>query len=224
MCSLHYICRVNAINDIEQEKKTKLLRDVVSIFMTYGIKSVTMDDVAKQLHISKKTLYQYVSDKNDLVLQCVQLECRHEECEIGKILAQNLNAIDENIAISRFVLGQIRDVHPSIFYDFEKYHPEALAMLNESRQGFTVNVIYNNITKGINEGYFRNDIHVEIATRLWLSRINAIFQPVLFPMKEFTLSEVYQQMFVQQIRGLATEKGLKYFENRIEPNLKTTQP
>jgi hypothetical protein len=93
--------------------------------------------------------------------------------------------------------------------------------LQESRQGKTGEVIYNNIDKGIREGYFRADIHVEIATRLWLLRLNAIFQPQLFPIHEFELAEVYRQMFMHQIRGLATKKGLKYLDDRIEPKLKT---
>lgn len=207
----------------ETAKKEKLLKDVTGIFMTYGIKSMTMDDIARQLRVSKKTLYQHFSDKSDLVLQCMHFECGFEELAIKEIIERGLNAIDENIEISRFVLAQIQQVHPSIFYDLEKYHPEAFAMMQDSRQGFTGEVIHNNIVKGIAEGYFRDDIHIEIATHLWISRINAIFNPAFFPLSEFDLGEVYQQMFTQQIRGLASEKGLRYLEERIEPKLKQSK-
>lgn len=197
-----------------------MLRDVTAIFMTYGIKSMTMDDIARQLHISKKTLYQYVKDKSDLVLKCMDLEICGEECEISTIIDKNLNAIDENLEISKYVIEKIQQVHPSIFFELERYYPEAWNMMQESRNGHTGQVIFNNIQKGVKEGLFRDDIHIEIATRLWLSRLNAIFQPQLFPIHEFQLSEVYAQMFVHQIRGLASEKGLKYLEERIEPKLK----
>jgi len=209
--------------DKEESKKEKLLKDITGIFMTYGIKSMTMDDIARHLHISKKTLYHHFTDKSALVLQCMEYECSFEESSIKKIIAQGLNAIDENIEISRFVLGQIQQVHPSIFYDLEKYHPGAFALMMDSRQGFTGGMIHSNIVKGIEEGYFRDDIHVEIATHLWISRINAIFNPAFFPLNEFDLGEVYQQMFTQQIRGLSSEKGLRYLEERIEPKLKQSK-
>ncbi len=211
---------MNSEQDQGKEKQDKLLRDVTAIFMTYGIKSMTMDDIARQLHISKKTLYQYVKDKNDLVSKCLGQEICGEECEMSTIAGKNLNAIDENLEISKYVIGKIQQVHPSIFFELERYYPEAWNLLQESRNGFTGEMIYNNIKKGMEEGLFREDIHVEIATRLWLSRLNAIFQPQLFPIHEFELSEVYNQMFVHQIRGLASEKGLKYLEERIEPKLK----
>ena len=219
MFSLAYICSAMEKSREEKAKDEKLLSDVTALFMTYGIKGMTMDDIAGQLHISKKTLYRHVSDKGDLVLSCVRMECGREEEEIRKIVAKNLNAIDENIEISQFVLAQIQQVHPSVFLELEKFYPEAWMQLQDSRQGFTGEVIYNNITNGIREGLFRDDIHVEIATRLWISRINAIFEPKLFPIREFDLSEVYRQMFNQQIRGLSTPKGLEYIEKRIEPKL-----
>lgn len=203
--------------------KEKLLRDVTQLFMAYGVKRMTMDEVAGQLHISKKTLYRHVKDKADLVLQCVRLECGYEEGQIRAITEKGLNAVDENIEISRFVLGQIEQVHPAVFSELESYYPEAWHELQESRQGFTGEVIFKNISKGIEEGYFRADTHVEIAVRLWIARINAIFDPRLFPMREFAMSEIYRQMFNQQIRGIATEKGLKYFEERIQPKLNATE-
>jgi len=214
-----YICRAMEETGEDRTKDQKLLSEVTTLFMTYGIKGLTMDDIAGQLHISKKTLYRYVSDKADLVVSCVRMECNREEEQIRKIVAKDLNAIDENIEISQFVLTQIQQVHPSVFLELEKFYPDAWSQLQDSRKGFTGEVIYNNITKGIREGYFRDDVHVEIATRLWISRINAIFEPKLFPIREFDLSEVYRQMFIHQIRGLSTAKGLEYIEKRIEPKL-----
>jgi hypothetical protein len=180
--------------------------------MTYGIKSVTMDDVARHLRMSKKTLYQYVQDKKDLVIKCLSFDCVMHESGIEAITSKNFNAIDENIEISKFVLSQLRQVHPSIFYDLQKYYPQGWAMLQDSREGQTAKVLHNNIQKGIKEGYFREDLNVEIQTRLWITRMNVIFDPRLFPMQEFKITEVYEQMFMHQIRGMASKKGLKYLE------------
>ncbi len=205
------------------EREVEIVLQARELFMTYGIKSMTMDEIARRLHISKKTLYQYVSDKDDLVMRCIQAECEKEEEAIRSITHQGLNAIDENIAISHFVLKQIQQVHPSIFFDLERYHPAALMLLQHGKQDFTAEVIRNNLLKGIEEGLFRKEIDVEIHTSLWISRINVIFDTRYFPMQSFSLSEVYGQMFEHQICGLASEKGRRYYEDRIKDKLKNMQ-
>lgn len=193
-------------------KFVALIPQIVSIFMTYGIKSVTMDDIARHLRLSKKTLYQYVTDKNDLVEKCISYDCDANECGIRNVVGRNLNAIQENIEISKMVMAQLKGVHPSIFYDLEKYYPTAWRLLQTTRQEMAFDVIRTNIQKGISEGLFRPDLHVEIITRLWVTRMNVIFDPKLFPMQEFPITEVYAQLFTHQIRGIASEEGLDYFE------------
>lgn len=203
-------------------KLEALIPQVISIFMTYGIKSVTMDDIARHLRMSKKTLYQFVTDKHDLVEKCMMHDCSLHDTGIRRITSENYNAIDENIEISKFIMQQLKGIHPSIFYDMEKYYPRAWALMQDTREGLAAEVIRANIIKGMSEGYFRPDIHVEIMTRLWIARMNVIFDPKHFPMQEFNIAEVYAQMFTHQIRGLATEKGLKYFE-KIQNNPNNTK-
>ncbi len=199
--------------DSEQDAKFReMIPQLISVFMTYGIKSMTMDDIARQLRVSKKTLYQYVSDKRELVMRCMEYDCAENETGIREIVSRKLNAVEENFEISKHVLKQLREIHPSIFYDLEKYYPEAWAMLHETKESLTAEVIRANLKKGIKEGFFRKDIDVEIHTRLWITRMNVIFDPQLFPIQEFSIPEVYEQMFIHQIRGIANEKGVKYFE------------
>jgi AcrR family transcriptional regulator len=201
-------------------KLDRIVSDSIKVFMTYGIKSITMDDIAKHLGMSKKTLYQHVVDKNDLVQRCVDFDCTSDQTQLELIVSQKLNAIEEYIAISKYIVNQIKSVHPSIFYDLEKYYPEAWKKMHMTRQDFAGEVISNNIRKGIEEGYFRDDLNVEIMTRLWVARMNVIFDPRLFPMQEFDLAEVYEQMFVHQIRGLASKKGIKYLDKHFKSNNK----
>ena len=205
-------------NQVE-EKEKKIVQDAIKVFMTYGIKSVTMDDVARNMRISKKTLYQYVNDKNDLVAKCLDYDCTETEDRIKEIMKKKLNAIDENLEISKYVVEELRDIHPSIFYDLEKYYPEAWAKMNELRHDFVGEVMQKNMERGIKEGLYRDDINAEIMTRLWVARLNVIFDPHLFPMESFKPVEVYSQMYMHHIRGIASEKGLKYFEQ----TLKTTK-
>lgn len=188
--------------------------DAGKVFMRYGIRSVTMDDIARHLRVSKKTLYQYVKDKKDLVQKFMALDCNVTEGGIKSILEEKMNAIDENFAISSFVIEQLKDIHPSIFFDLEKYYPEGLATMNEMRHEFVAEVMASNIERGIAEGLYRNDLKVQIVTLLWVNRLNILFETNHTLLQQFSLTEVYEEMFIHHIRGMASAKGLKYFESK----------
>jgi AcrR family transcriptional regulator len=194
------------------EKEQKIVADAVKVFMTYGIKSVTMDDIAKHMRMSKKTLYQYFSDKNDLVSKCLGQDCHNTEVQVKEILQKGLNAIEENFEISKHIVESLRDIHPSIFYDLEKYYPEAWQTMHEFRHKFVATVMKDNMERGIKEGLYRKDLNVQLMTQLWVARLNIIFDPSLFALKEHNLADVYRQMFIHHVRGIASDEGVKYID------------
>jgi AcrR family transcriptional regulator len=194
------------------DKEKQIIADAIKVFMTYGIKSVTMDDIARNMRMSKKTLYQYVSDKNDLVTKCLQHDCDLSEHRINEIVQHNLNAIEENFEISKLIVDDLKSIHPSIFYDLEKYYPEAWQKMHELRHEFTAEVMHKNMEKGMKEGLYRDDLNISVMTRLWVSRLNMIFNPDFFTLNEFNLAELYRQMFIHHVRGIASVEGLKYIE------------
>lgn len=196
------------------QKEQKLYMDAGKVFMRFGIRSVTMDDIARHLRVSKKTLYQYVKDKSDLVTRCLTLDCNFAENSIKEILAKKMNAIDENFAISSYMIEELKGIHPSIFYDLEKYYPEGLETMNELRHQFVAEVMASNIERGIQEGLYRDDLKVEIVTALWVNRLNILFEPDNALLQHFSIPEVYEQMFIHHIRGIASAKGIKYFESK----------
>lgn len=200
------------IMSINKEKEQQIIGEAIKVFMTYGIKSVTMDDIARHMRMSKKTLYQYVSDKNDLVKKCLDHDCQITESTIKDILLKGLNAIEENFEISKHIVEDLKNIHPSIFYDLEKYYPEAWETMHELRHEFVAEVMEKNMIKGIKEGLYRKDLNVKVMTRLWVARLNIIFDPYIFPMNEFDLAEVYRQMFIHHVRGIASVEGVKYVE------------
>jgi len=194
------------------KKEQQIISEAIKVFMTYGIKSVTMDDIARHMRMSKKTLYQYVSDKNDLVKRCLDHDCQVTEKTVNAILKKGLNAIEENFEISKNIVEDLKSIHPSIFYDLEKYYPEAWDTMHELRHEFVAEVMERNMERGIKEGLYRKDLNVKIITRLWVARLNIIFDPNFFSMGEFDLAEVYRQMFLHHVRGIASDKGVKYIE------------
>jgi len=203
----------------EEEEKNLREEQIVEaslrVFMTYGIKSVTMDDVAKHLRISKKTLYLYFKDKNDLVQRCLDFDCVDTERRITAIQAKELNAIDEIFEISQYVLEELRSIHPSIFHDLEKYYPGAFNAMHNLHHEHVIKVIRRNLDNGIREGVYRDNLHVEVMSILWVQRLNLVFRNDLFPMPKYNLAEVYLQIFDHHIRGIASKKGLKYHEKKL---------
>lgn len=194
------------------KKEEEIMEAATAIFMTYGIRSVTMDEVAQRMHISKKTLYRYVKNKNELVERCVAWDGRRMRDQMSDVQHRGLNAIEENLAYSRVVINEIKDIHPSIFFDLEKYYPEAYLVLDHLRYDFVSELVDANLKKGIRDGWYREDINVPIMTRMWVLRLNLIFTPDALSYGEFSVADVYREMVIHHLRGIASEKGLEYLQ------------
>lgn len=177
--------------------------------MTYGIKSLTMNDISSRLGISKKTLYNYVSDKNDLVYKCIEEHVIKNECEMVKVCQSANNAIEELFAFSRFAGEQISSIHPSIFFDLQKYHPEAWAHLNSFEEKTILEMTKNNLIRGREEGLFRLDFNVDLIAQIYLSMVQNIFNNTPKLLAGLTMSDYYKNMFDYHIRGIASEEGMK---------------
>ena len=195
-----------------ENKKQEFLLSALAVYMRLGIKSVTMDELARQLGISKKTIYTYVKDKNDLVLQCVQMAQKDEECEIKDISKSEENAIDELLKVGELVAQRLRSVHPSIFFDMQKYHPEAYELMNIHRNKLILNSVASNLKKGKNQGLYRDNIDEDILSKMYVSFIDVLFHGNVFPTSKYSFIQVYSEYFNYHIRGIASDKGLKYLD------------
>lgn len=200
-----------------EEKQQEILCKVDQLFMRHGMKSVTMDDVAGELKVSKKTLYKYVKDKADLVCQVIRNHCNEDKGVVEEISGRNDNAIDELLEISHYFAGMLQRMHPSVHYDLEKYYPEAWDVFTkEHKEGHVQQTITNNIKKGIKAGLYRKGINISIITKLYISKVDLCFDPVMFPITDYRFTEVQREMLLYHIRGIATTKGLKYLDAQIK--------
>lgn len=197
-------------------KKKDILEQAHKLFMRFGIKSMTMDDVATQLRVSKKTLYEHFTDKNDMVEQVVAGVCKHHRTAIDAICAKGLNAIDENHEITNFIVGQIGGVHPSVQFDLQKYHPKAWGILEHSEENDRLRCVHSNLEKGIKEGLYRDELDVEVITRLYISRMDSTWDGRVFPTEQFNIKDVLWKHFEYHIRGIASKKGLEYLERKVK--------
>jgi AcrR family transcriptional regulator len=203
---------------MDEDKKEIVVR-AFGMFMKYGIRSVTMDDLARELRASKKTLYKHFSDKDELVAACMDYHNEHEKMAIEKAICQpNQNAIDENFELSKVIIQQLQQIHPSVLYDLEKYYPEALQEFESYKQTQVAEWVTNNMKKGIEEGLYRDDLNIPILTALYLKRMNDFFSMDAFP-EGTTMETVYREIFRYHIRGLASEKGIAYLKEKMKQEL-----
>jgi AcrR family transcriptional regulator len=172
-----------------------------------------MDDVCRELGISKKTLYQYVRDKNDLILKVLDHDICEDEKAIRAIQNSGSPALDELLQIQNMVSGKIKNMHSSIIYDLRKYYPEAWNKMMQYRNEFVVGSIEQNIMKGQKEGVFRTDIHAAVIARIYSSRIEVVMDASLFEGLSLNTAEIYSEAMLYHIRGIATEKGLIYLKD-----------
>jgi len=191
------------------EKEQELIIKASQIFLSFGIKSLTMNDIASKLGISKKTLYNYVSDKNDLVKKCILFHIETNECEINEACNVSSNAVEELINFSKIAGEKMKQIHPSIFYDLQKYHPEAWSIIRNFEDKTILDVTKSNLRQGIDEGLYRDDMNIDLIAEIYVSVVQGIFQNTKFLSSGIAMSEYYFQIFNYHIRGIANEKGIK---------------
>lgn len=171
-----------------------------------------MDDLARAMGVSKKTIYQFVDNKADLVDKTME---RHLEVEVnimGQIHSQSENAIDEMFEIGRYVAKHLRMLHPNILNDLQKYYPKAWNRLQDFKVKHVRRTIFTNIENGMQQGLYRKDMNAEIVARIYSAKAECVVDQNLFPFNQFAITDVYREFLNHHIRGIASKKGLQYLE------------
>jgi TetR/AcrR family transcriptional regulator, cholesterol catabolism regulator len=195
---------------------TSILSKTRELYMKYGIKSITMDDVSRELGISKKTLYQFVSDKDDLVGKVIDNEIEVRLVDIYKCFKVGFNAIEELFEISFFMNRMMKNQNPATQYDLKKYYPHHYEKTVKARREGIYTYILQNLKKGKEEGLYRNDFDEEIIAKLYLSRTENSHFNELFTNEEFTSIKIFIEILKYHVRGIATEKGIIILEKKLK--------
>jgi TetR/AcrR family transcriptional regulator, cholesterol catabolism regulator len=203
-----------------EEKEKHLLFKVRELMFKLGIKSLSMDDIARQLGISKKTIYQHFENKADLVEKVMELTLEEQKEENEKIIVKDGNAIDQLLKMYMLNSRMMEKINPSLIFEMGKYYPETWKKLYSFRNEYLVDLVANNLLIGIKAGLYRYDIDVDIIARLYTIRALDMLNHDLFPPKYFPTKKIFSQMFLYHIRGIASHKGLQYLEKEftmVEP-------
>jgi len=194
------------------ELKNKIIETAGYLYTKYGVRSVTMDDIARELSVSKKTIYQHFKDKDEIVFSATQAHLMAEKKEYSDIFDNATNAIEELAMISRCMRKNIAELNPSLLYDLQKYHRKAWEGFLTFKVEFVRNHIMRNLERGVKEGYYRSEIDPEILAIYRMEQVQMAFDDKLFPTKKFDFKLVQMQMFDLFVHGIVTDKGQKLFK------------
>ena len=197
------------------KKQIEILERASQVFMKYGIKTVTMDDLSRELGVSKKTIYKYFDDKNALVNAMFKAKLEEDRETCTTCNEAGVNAIDALIKISRFVMEHLSNVNPTVFYDIRKYYPEAWKLMDDHKWNFILTNIRENLERGIAEKLYRENLNVAIISRLYVSSIETILNGEVFPWPEFKLDETLREVIRFQLKGMVNENGLIYIQQHF---------
>ncbi len=192
--------------------KDKILEKAGELFMKYGVRSVTMDDIAREIAISKKTIYQFFKDKDDIVNHVAMRHMDKEKKEYDEIQSSSHNALEELAKINRCVRKNFREMNPALLYDLQKYHRDAWNLFEEFKHVYIKNSVANNLRKGIAEGHFRKEIDPDIIAAMRVQVVEMAFDETLFPQDKYDFREVQMELFDHYVHGLVTNEGLKLYE------------
>ncbi len=202
--------------------KQEMIAAVAKLYNKYGIKSVTMDDVARELGVSKKTLYENFADKSDLVSEVIDFLIKEKTDFFTQQKKGRENAVEELLFIFKFYLSTVKEFNPSFEFDLKKYYPNIYARVKQrKRKGIMENTMAN-LKRGKKEGYFRKELNEDFITRLYILRIESLPESDLFSQEEIFSQKLFEEMFYYHLYGVLSEKGLEYLKNHLE-KIKTEQ-
>lgn len=193
--------------------KERVLTGSEELFLEAGIKSITMDDIARHLGISKKTIYQHFRDKNDLVTALVTKRLADDEAMLCAIISDAGNMMDEMVELTKCTGEIFSRVNPAVLFDLQKYHHEGWTLYLKFKTGFMVNIIEKLLKKGIDQGYIRPEIDARIIAIMRVNQIELGFNASIYPHAEFNLWDVQLQLLNHFNYGVCTIKGITVLNN-----------
>jgi AcrR family transcriptional regulator len=191
------------------------------LFMQYGLRSVSMDDIASALGMSKKTIYQYYADKDELVDAVISAKISRttECCTLDHQRAEN--AVHEIFLAMDMMVETFRVMNPGLMFDMQKYHPHAFEKFLSHKNQFLFQVVKSNIERGIREALYRPELPVDLISRYRVESILIPFLPIMNEKSSYSLMDVHQEIALHFVYGLVTPKGYQLIQQYIEQRTKT---
>ncbi len=195
--------------------KEEILKKATDMFLTLGFKSVTMDDIAAEMGISKKTIYQHYANKPDLVEASTLALFEKISTGIDCICELNKDAIEELFEIKGFMMRQLNNEAASPFHQLQKYFPSVAVCLRKKQFDKMQDCVRLNLEKGISSGLYRADLDADFIARIYFVGVTGIKDPEVFPQTLFPVRDVTEKYIEYHLRAIVSPDGLKLLEKLI---------
>jgi len=200
-----------------------LLDNISILFKKYGVKSVSMDDIARDLGMSKKTLYQHYKNKDDVIDKVANYEFEQEMDELEKLFKKHKHVINQLYAVSKFIIKSNLTLNPSLIYSMEKYYQQTWEELINKRKEFVLNLINKNFKEGIKQGIYRRDINLDVIQLFYSFLLNIKSIEIFNDRSIEKFDATFNTIFNYHIRGIASNVGIEYLEEQFLKEKKQEQ-
>ena len=200
------------------DRGSELRSRCTQLFGRFGIKALSMDDLAGHLACSKKTLYKYFTDKRDLVSQALHSHIDGLEAQMQGIMSSDGNAIDLALAEMEKKHKMLSAISSTVLFDLKKYYPKVFEATHARRRAMIRGVVIHNVTRGMAQGVYRDDLNVDAVADLHLALVEDMVRQAENGTLERPLAEHFKELFTYHIRGIASPQGLDYLESKLSTN------
>jgi len=188
--------------------RSKIINGASQLFVKYGIRSITMDMIAEQLGTSKRTIYENFTDKDELLNSCLEAAIKKQKKLSEEIIQSSENIVDATFKFIKHIINIYQLINPLFFFDIQKYYPELYNSRVKGNEKWNVDRSVELLNTGIQEGLFRKDINIEIVAILITEQFKMLNNAEIFPIDKFSKIEVFENIVINFMRGISSDKGL----------------
>ncbi len=198
--------------------KEEILKTATELFLDQGFKSITMDDIAREMGMSKKTVYTFYKNKEQIISESASYLFTSITGGIDVICSRQTNPIQELYDIKKFVLEHLNGERTSPMYQLQKYYPKIYQKMRQGQYDYMQSCVTDNLQRGIEHGLFISDINVQFVSRIYFTGMTGIKDAGIFPQSQFPANDLYEMYLEYHIRGIVTPKGRKILNKIIQSN------
>lgn len=200
------------------ENKQRIIDVAEKLFLKFGVKNVTVDDIAKEMHMSKKTIYTYFSAKKDLVEIVIVAVFTRVRNRIYEIIASGYDPILEIILIEQTIAEHIDQQTSAMMHQLQKYYIDLYNKLVSMQTSAIEDTFSVNLKRGISLGLYRQDINIDVVTKIYYTTLITLQNQAFFPEDKYECNDIKREYLIYHLRGIASDKGLELITKHIKEN------
>jgi TetR/AcrR family transcriptional regulator, cholesterol catabolism regulator len=200
------------------EQQEKWILRTEDLFFRFGIKALSMDDIARELGISKKTLYLFVENKDDLVNKVIDNHLQSQCIKDKKLHQQSTDAIDEMFNVIKQITEEFQSIKPNMIFELQKYHHATWEKIQNFQRDYIFEIIQKNLIWGREDGLYREDFQLETAAKFYIISSTAIFDESWFPKSQYKLEILFKEVILNFLHSIVSDKGRQLLKTKNNLN------